>query len=94
MDQKSVLSPTAESSLRRELSLMGADPDDLDRFMAQAQAHVAPIEPTIPDPVSVSSVDAAESGGRFLLQPRPFRLAERISDRVRRPDQAIPVLSV
>ena len=38
MDRKTVLSPTAEAIVRRELSLMGADPDDLDRYLAQAQA--------------------------------------------------------
>lgn len=92
MDRKSVLSPTAEGIVRRELSSMGADPDDLDRFLAQAQA--TPVEPTTPDPVSVASGEVADGAGRFLLQGRPFRLGERISERVRRPDPAIPALSV
>lgn len=90
MDRKPALSPTAEAIVRRELSLMGADPDDLDRYMALAQAKATPIEPVVPDALSVAAPDGL---GRFLLQPRPFRLSERIGERVRRPDHSIPALS-
>ena len=85
MDRKHVLSPAAEGIFRRELSLMGADPDDLDRFPEHAQAH--PSETTIPEPVSAAGVEAADGSGRFLLQPRPFRLGELL----RCSERAVPV---
>ena len=89
MDRKTALSPAAERILRGELSVMGADPDDLDRYLAQAQA--ASTAQQTPEPVSVAAVGA---DGRFMLLPRPFRLSERISERIRRPDSAVPARSV
>ena len=85
MDRKTVLPPAAESIVRGELAMMGADPDDLDRFLAQAQATA--IEPSTQDPTSVAGVEGADGAGRFLLQGRPFRLGEL----QRRPERALPV---
>ena len=89
MDRKPIVSPAAEEIIRRELSLMGADPDDFDRYMMLAQAKMA--ESVDPVAASVSGVEAAD---RVLLEPRPFRIGSRPLAHLWRRDIAGPELRV
>jgi hypothetical protein len=92
MDREHVLSPAAEEIVRRELSLMGADPGDIDQIMRAAQARMA----ASPDVAATraAALEAADGLGRVLLQPRPFRIGARPNVHLWRRDVAGPELRV
>jgi len=92
MDRTPILSPAAEEIVRRELSLMGADPGDIDQIMLAAQARIAASGEPATSTVAVQ--DVAEGAGRALLQPRPFRIGSRPLVHLWRRDLAGPELRV